>query len=128
MENLEEQSALELAEERLRLEREAIALERERLAAARAHADAANALAHSSKRTFLVASSITLLAALCFAGGLLTGFTIMEGRQQRLREERLSRALSQLDDLAGSSSTNAPSATGQKTDNAHPNVAVMVIQ
>lgn len=128
MENNEEQTALELAEERLRLEREAIALERERLAAARAHAEAANALAHSSRRTFLTVSSIALLAALCFAGGLLTGFTIMESRQQRQREERLTRALSQLDDLANASSTNASAAVGQKTDNAHPNVAVMVIQ
>lgn len=127
MENTEEQSAVELAEERLRLEREALALERERLMAARAHAEAASELAHSSKRTFLAASSIALLAALCFAGGLLTGITVMESRQQHQREERLTRALSHLDDLAGNSTTNAPAADS-KTDNAHPNVAVMVIQ
>ncbi|MGN0851786.1 MAG: hypothetical protein ACI4Q3_00225 [Kiritimatiellia bacterium] len=126
MENTEEQTTLELAEERLRLEREAIALERERLATARAHAEAENKLARSSRRTPFAAASIVLLAALSFVGGLLTGLAIMENRQQRQREERLARALSQLDDLAGASSTNAPA--GQQAGNAHPNVAVMVIQ
>ena len=88
-----------LTEERLRLEREALAVERERLAAARAHAAAEARLTRAPHPVF-VGVSVALLALLCFAGGLLTGIAVMENRQQRQREERLARALSQLDGLA----------------------------
>ena len=114
----------DLAAERLRLEREALAVERERLAAARAHA-AAEARLAQAPRPVLMGVSVTLLALLCFAGGLLTGIAVMEGRQQRQREQRLSRALSQLDTLTGEVGTNAPTAT---TNDTHRNVAVVVIQ
>ncbi len=114
----------DLAAERLRLEREALAVERERLASARAHA-AAEARLTQAPRPVLMGVSVTLLALLCFAGGLLTGIAVMEGRQQRQREQRLSRALSQLDTLTGEAGTNAPAAT---TNDTHRNVAVVVIQ
>ena len=89
-----------LAEERLRLEREALAVERERLAAARAHAAAEARLTRAPHPVF-VGVSVALLALLCFAGGLLTGIAVMENRQQRQREERLARALSQLEGRGG---------------------------
>ena len=122
-------SPAELAEERLRLEREALAVERERLAAARAHAAAEARLAAKSRHPLLAFAAVALLALLCFAGGLLSGIAVMENRQQRQREERLSRALSQLDGIAASadvaaSSTNGTSAAGGE----HKNVAVVVIQ
>lgn len=126
-----EQTTLELAEERLRLEREAIAVERERLAAARANAAAEATLARRTRRPALVAASLVLLSSLCFTGGLLAGFAIMEGRQQRQREERLARALSRLDDIAAAASTNSPAgsaAAGTPAGMAHRNVSVLVIQ
>ena len=67
-----EMSSADLAEERLRLEREALAVERERLASARAHAAAEARLARGRHPTLLFAA-VTLLALLCFAGGLLSG-------------------------------------------------------
>lgn len=125
-----EQTPLELAEERLRLERESIAVERERLAAARANAVAEAKLVRRTRRPALVAVSIVLLALLCFTGGILVGFAIMEGRQQRQREERLARALSRLDDIAGGVSTNSPvgNANGKSDGMAHRGVSVLVIQ
>lgn len=132
MENeVPEMSVAELAEERLRLEREALAVERERLASARAHAAAEARLAARSRHPLLAFAAVALLALLCFAGGLLSGIAMMESRQQRQREERLSRALSQLDGLAASAgstaagtSTNGVSSAGGE----HKNVAVVVIQ
>ncbi len=130
MDNAEE-TTLELAKERLRLEREAIAVERERLAAARANAAAEAKLARRTRRPALVAASLVLLSSLCFTGGLLVGFAIMEGRQQRQREERLARALSRLDSIAGGVSTNSPignAANETPAGMAHRNVSVLVIQ
>ena len=128
-------SATELAEERLRLEREALAVERERLASARAHAEAEARLARG-RHPMLAFAAVTLLALLCFAGGLLSGIAFMENRQQRQREERLARALSQLDGLASGAttvSTTAPSGAAASDGAAsaggeHKNVVVVVIQ
>lgn len=126
-----EMSSTELAEERLRLEREALAVERERLASARAHA-AAEARLAQPRHPLLACTAVGLLALLCFAGGLLSGIALMESRQQRQREERLARALSQLDGLGAVSTvtTNgAPAAAGAPSaDGEHKNVAVVVIQ
>ena len=128
---LPEMSSTELAEERLRLEREALAVERERLASARAHAAAEAKLAHG-RHPLLAFVAVGLLALLCFAGGLLSGIAVMESRQQRQREARLARALSQLDGIAEaatSSSTNAvPSGGADAAGGEHKNVAVVVIQ
>lgn len=129
------ESAASLAEERLRLEREALAVERERLAAARAHAAAEARLTRVPHPVF-VGVSVALLALLCFAGGLLAGIAVMENRQQRQREERLARALSQLDGLAVAETggtTNAPARSvggvgGSAPTDAHRNVSVVVIQ
>lgn len=120
-----------LTEERLRLEREALAVERERLAAARAHAEAEARLAKPTPPVLVVAS-VVLLALLCFAGGLLTGIIVTENRQHRQREERLARALSQIDTIAAESqTTNAPATSaggaGQPAGE-HRNVSVVVIQ
>lgn len=122
-----------ISEERLRLEREALVVERERLAAARARVEAEAAMESKRSHPFLVASSVVMLALLSFAGGLLAGMAIMEGRQEALREKRLARALSQLDGFAtgaGSATSNSlPVKVGAKTpEGAHRNVAVMVIQ
>ena len=132
MENeMTEMSATELAEERLRLEREALAVERERLASARAHAAAEAKLARG-RHPALAFAAVALLALLCFAGGLLSGIALMENRQQRQREERLARALSQLDGLAGGPATvstnGAASAAGGSAGGEHKHVAVVVIQ
>jgi len=97
--NVAENLDISLEEERLRLEREALAVERERLAAARAHADAEANLA-KSRRAMPLAVSVTLLTLLAFAGGVFTGFAIMEARQERQREARLAQALSQLGPFA----------------------------
>jgi hypothetical protein len=114
-----------LEEERLRLEREALAVERERLAAARAHAEAEAQIA-KSRRTVPIAVSVTLLALLSFAGGVFTGFAIMEGRQQRQREARLAQALSQLGPFASNVQTNE---TGSARSSAgRRDVSVVVIQ
>lgn len=127
---MQEMSSTELAEERLRLEREALAVERERLAAARAHAAAEAKLAHG-RHPLLAFVAVGLLALLCFAGGLLSGIAVMESRQQRQREARLARALSQLDGIAeaATSSTNAvPAGGADSAGGEHKNVAVVVIQ
>lgn len=128
------ESTASLAEERLRLEREALAVERERLAAARAHAAAEARLTRAPHPVF-VGVSVALLALLCFAGGLLAGIAVMENRQQRQREERLARALSQLDGLAaaeagGTTNASARSVGGGASPptDAHRNVSVVVIQ
>ncbi len=128
------ESTASLAEERLRLEREALAVERERLAAARAHAAAEARLTRAPHPVF-VGVSVALLALLCFAGGLLAGIAVMENRQQRQREERLARALSQLDGLAAAEAggtTNAPARSvvggASPPTDAHRNVSVVVIQ
>ncbi len=120
-----------LAEERLRLEREAFELERSRLESARIRAESELKLARSG-HPFLVAASVTLLALVAFAGGMLCGMSVSENRHQQYREARLREALSQLGGIAESSSTtNSPAVhsgvktrvTGTKGD-----VAVVVIQ
>ena len=120
-----------LTEERLRLEREALAVERERLVAARVHAEAEARLAKPTPPVLIV-TSVSLLALLCFAGGLLTGIIVTENRQQQQREERLARALSQIDSIAGElRGTNAPMVSAGDTNQpagAHRNVSVVVIQ
>jgi hypothetical protein len=124
-------SALALAEERLRLEREALAVERERLAAARTRAAAEERMACVKHHPAMTAVAVVLLAMLCFAGGVIAGMTMAEGRQQKLRAERLARALSQLGGMAEiATSTNSSTVgLGARTpDGAHRNVAVMVIQ
>ena len=129
------ESAASLAEERLRLERAARAVERERPAAARAHA-AAEARLTRVPHPVVVGVSVALLALLCFAGGLLAGIAVMENRQQRQREERLARALSQLDGLAAAEAggtTNAPARSvggggGSAPTDDHRSVSVVVIQ
>lgn len=124
-----DESPTSLAEERLRLEREALAVARERLAAARAHA-AAEARLVRAPHPVLAGVSVALLALLAFVGGVLTGAAATESRQQRAREARLSRALSQLDALAAEpGGTNAPArAAGADGAAAHRNVSVVVIQ
>lgn len=119
-----------LSEERLRLEREALAVERERLQAARVRAEAEAKLARRQTHPFLVVSSVTLLALLCFAAGLLVGMTVTESRQQELREKRLARALSQLDDLSlvSTNGLSVVAPTNGVSGGAHRNVSVMVIQ
>ena len=114
-----------LEEERLRLERESLAVERERLAAARAHADAEAQMA-KSRRAVPLAASVTLLALLSFAGGVFTGFAIMEGRQQRQREARLAQALSQLGPFAVNAGTN--DVDSARSLNVRRDVSVVVIQ
>ena len=121
----------ELAEERLRLEREALAVERERLAAARARAEAEVRMEHARRHPAIAAVAVALLALLCFAGGLIAGMAVADSRQQKLREERLARALSQLGDMADvTTSTNSAAARpgGRAPGGVHRNVAVMVIQ
>ena len=127
----ETNGAAALAEERLRLERETLAVERERLAAARARAEAEEHMDRARRHPLLAATAVVLLALLCFAGGLIAGMAIADSRQQKLREERLARALSQLGDIAEvTTSTNSAAARpGVRTPGgAHKNVAVMVIQ
>ncbi len=129
----EEPSAANLAEERIRLEREALAVERERLASARLHAEAEARLARKTRRPFLTGVAVLLFAALCFAGGLMTGVAVMENRQQRQREARLARALSQLDGWTDfAATTNAPLPEvlidGKTPEPVRRKVAVVVIQ
>ena len=128
MEDELDNTAINLAEERLRLEREALAVERERLAAARQHAEEEARLAQTRRRPLLAFAAVALLAALSFAGGLLAGISIMEGRQQRLAEARLAHALSKLNIDPISITTNSVHLSGAKTGQAHRNVEVMVIQ
>lgn len=129
----EEQTAANLAEERIRLEREALAVERERLASARLHAEAEARLARKTRRPVLTSVAVLLFAALCFAGGLMTGVAVMENRQQRQREARLARALSQLDGWTDfAAATNAPLpevlGDGKTPEPVRRKVAVVVIQ
>ena len=128
MEEHEDSTAINLAEERLRLEREALAVERDRLAAARQHAEEEARLAQTRRRPVLAFVAVALLGALCFAGGMLAGISIMEGRQQRLAEARLAHALSKLNVDPLSVTTNSVHLSGAKTGPAHRNVEVMVIQ
>ena len=121
-------TAINLAEERLRLEREALAVERERLEAAKQHAEEEARLALTRRRPFLAFAVVALLVALSFAGGLLAGISIMEGRQQRLAKERLERALSKLNIGSTSVTTNSVHLSGAKTGQSHRDVAVVVIQ
>lgn len=128
---LTDQAGESLTEERLRLEREALAVERERLATARAHAEEAARLAASSGRhPLLLVVAVMLLVALAFASGLLVGISTTEGRQERLRENRLARALEQIGGISGAMPTNVPSATAANStsNNTHRNVQVVVIQ
>ena len=131
-ESIETDGGLGLAEERLRLEREALAVERERIAAARARAEAEAGLARARRSPALAWAAAIMLGMLCFAGGLISGMAIMEGRQQQLREERLARALSQIGGFAGDSATNSAALpagmSAHSPGGAHRNVAVMVIQ
>ena len=94
-----------LSEERLRLEREAFEIERGRLEAARARAEAELKLARSG-HPFLIFSSVTLLALLSFAGGVLLGTSVNENRHQRQREARLRDALSQISGISEVTVTN----------------------
>ena len=128
MEELDDTTAINLAEERLRLEREALAVERERLAAIRQHMEEASRLTQVRHRPFLMFASIVLLAALCFVGGLLTGISAMESRQQRLREARLAQALSKLNLAPASAATNSVHHSDAQAGQAHRNVEVVVIQ
>ena len=119
-----------LSEERLRLEREAFEIERSRLEAARARAEAELKLARSG-HPFLIFSSVTLLALLSFAGGVLLGTSVSENRYQRQREARLRDALSQISGIADVTVTNtaAVPATGRAPVGGQPrDVAVVVIQ
>lgn len=125
----EENTAVNLAEERLRLEREALAVERERLVSARMHAEEEARIAQTRHRPFLAVTAVALLAASCFAGGLLTGISVMEGRQQRQREARLAQALSRLNLPPDAVTTNiVPLMSSSSGDGAHRDVAVVVIQ
>ena len=94
-----------LAEERLKLEREAFELERSRLESARARAEAELKQVKAG-HPFLVFASVALLALFSFAGGMLLGISMNEGRHQRQRESRLKEALSQLGGLSGGTVTN----------------------
>lgn len=124
-ENSSDRLHISLEEERLRLEREALAVERERLAAARAHADAEAQMA-KSRRTVPLAVSVTLFALLSFAGGVFTGFAVMENRQQRQREARLAQALSKLGPFAVNTQTNGVDAA--RAISGKRDVSVVVIQ
>ena len=120
-----------LAEERFRLEREAFELEKARLEAARARAEAELKIARSG-HPFLVFASVTLLALVAFAGGILCGMAVSESRHQQQRDARLREALSQLSGFAETSSPTNPVAlpAGVKTrvTGARGDVSVVVIQ
>jgi len=119
-----------LTEERLRLEREAFEIERNRLESARARAEAELKLVRSG-HPFLIFSSVTLLALLAFAGGVLLGISVNENRHQRQREARLRDALSQISGITDVTVTNAaavPAAKRAPVGNQPRDVAVVVIQ
>ena len=121
-------SLVALAEERLKLEREAFELERSRLESARARAEAELKQVKAG-HPFLVFSSVALLALASFAGGLLLGISVNEGRHQRQREARLKEALSQLSGFAGTSVTNATALPANMlTPEQCRNVSVVVFQ
>ena len=78
---------------------------------------------------FLVFSSVALLALVSFAGGMLLGISVNEGRHQRQREARLKEALSQLSGFAGTSVTNATALPANMlTPEQRRNVSVVVFQ
>ena len=119
-----------LAGERLKLEREAFELERSRLEAARARAEAELKLARAG-HPFLVFASVSLLALVAFAGGMICGMSVSESRQQRQRDDRLREALSQLGGFANEvPSTNSAALPAVKTrmTGTKGDVSVVVIQ
>ena len=123
-------SIVALSEERVRLEREAFEIERNRLEAARARAEAELQLARK-RHPLLIFASISMLALLSFAGGILLGISVNENRHQRLREERLREALSQISGFADATVTNAaaiPAGGRGKGDGQPRDVSVVVIQ
>ena len=123
-------SVAALADERLRLEREAFEIERNRLEAARLRAESELRLLRRG-HPFLVFSSVTLLALLSFAGGLLLGVSVNENRHQRQREARLRDALSQISGIADACITNSsalPAASGHGGGSSSRDVSVVVIQ
>lgn len=123
-------SVAALADERLRLEREAFEIERNRLEAARLRAEAELRILRSG-HPFLVFSSVTLLALLAFAGGLLLGISVNESRHQHQREARLREALSQISGITDACITNPsaiPAAGGRGSDPSSRDVSVVVIQ
>ena len=121
-----------LSEERMRLEREAFEIERQRLEAARARAEAELKIARSG-HPFLIFASVSLLALVAFAGGMLLGIYVNESRHQSQRDARLREALAQISGLTDVTVTNAvPAAsavrvTGGGGNGASPSRAVSVV-
>ncbi len=122
-------SIVALAEERLKLEREAFEIEKRRLEAARLRAEEELKIVRSG-HPFLVFASVTLLALFAFAGGMLLGVSLNEGRHQRQREARLKEALSQLGGMSGGAAvTNATALPASVlTPEQRRNVSVVVFQ
>lgn len=122
-------SIVALAEERLKLEREAFEIEKRRLEAARLRAEEELKIVRSG-HPFLVFASVTLLALFAFAGGMLLGVSLNEGRHQRQREARLKEALSQLGGMSGGATvTNATALPASVlTPEQRRNVSVVVFQ
>ena len=126
----EQVSLVALAEERLKLEREAFELERGRLEAARERAEAELKVARSG-HPFLIFASVSLLALFAFAGGMLLGISVNEGRHQRQRDARLRDALSQLGgSISGAATVTNTTAlpAGVLTPEQRRNVSVVVFQ
>ena len=124
-----EVSITALAEERLKLEREAFELEKGRLEAARERAEAELKIARSG-HPFLVFASISLLALFAFAGGMLLGISVNEGRHQRQREARLKEALSQLGGISAATAITNSAALpiNALSPEQRRNVSVVVFQ